>query len=243
MREIFTREEEKSQVHLEIEMDAGQYKDKYAWLFSVFVKYDGFDDSSESYEEFLETKESLIIGIEYEDKAKYLGSRIVDGWSEFYFCASSAKDLNSMVTAMLKNTGYAYESNIIKDKKWNFYETQLFPTELELAHIQSEKIIFLLQEEEEDLTIVRPVEHYVTFETPTQKSRFINTLDLEGFSFKDELDSDEFEHGVALVKEHAVTSAEVKKVVDALYKKVKEDGGFYEGWSTTLVSSESEETD
>ena len=244
MREIFTRvEDDGSQLSVEIEMDAPQYKDEFSWLFSVFVKYDGLDDSSESYEEFLETKESLIIGIEYEDKAKYLGSRIVDGWSEFYFCASSAKDLNSMVTAMLKDTGYAYESNIIKDKKWNFYETQLSPTELELAHIQSEKIIFLLQEEEEDLTIVRPVEHYLTFETPTQKNRFLNTFDLEGFSFKDELDAEEFEHGVAFVKEHAVTSDEVRKVVDVLYESVKKEGGFYEGWSTTLVSDGLEEED
>ena len=243
MREIFTRtEDDTSSLNIEIVLDAGMYKEDYSWLFSVFVKYDGLDDSSEAYEEFLETKESLIIGIEYEDKAKYLGSRIVDGWSEFYFCASSAKDLNSMVAAMLKDTGYAYESNIVKDKKWGFYETQLFPTELELAHIQSDKIIFLLEEEEEDLTVVRPVEHYLSFETPTQKNRFINTLDLEGFSFKDELDSEEFEHGVALVKEHKVTHEEVRNIVDALYAKVKEEGGYYEGWSTTLVSGELEET-
>ena len=108
MREAFTRESDGSLLNIEIEMDAGIYKNDNPWLVSVFVKYDGLDDSSESYEEFLETKESLIIGIEYEDKAKYLGARIVDGWSEFYFCASSAKDLNTMVTAMLKDTGYAY---------------------------------------------------------------------------------------------------------------------------------------
>ena len=228
MREIFKRLENDTLFNIEIDIDAGGYKEGCPWLFSVFVKYDGLDDSTESYEEFLETKESLIIAIEYEDKAKYLGSRIVDGWSEFYFCASSSKELNSMVTAMLKNTGYVYESNIIKDKKWNFYETQLFPTELELIHIQSSKIIFLLEEEGEDLSISRDVEHYISFLTPTQKNRFINTLDI-----------DEFEHGVALVKKHAVSEEEVKKVIDELFLKVKEEQGFYEGWSTTLINPDS----
>ncbi len=238
MREIFKRENNGEVTSIEIVVNAGEFKSESPWLFSVFVKYDGLDDSSESYEEFLETKESLIIAIEYEDKAKYIGTRVVDGWSEFYFCTSSTKELNSMVTAMLKDTGYAYESNIIKDKKWNFYETQLFPTELELAHIQSDKIIFLLEEEDEDLTILRDVEHYISFETPTQKNRFLNTLELDGFSVKDEISSEEFEHGIALVKNHAVTESEVRGIVEVLFAKVKEDKGFYEGWSTTLTHSE-----
>ena len=239
MREIFTREIDSSLLNIEIEIDAGEYKSDHPWLFSVFIKYDPQNDSSQVYEEFLETKESLIIGIEYEDKAKYLGSRVVDGWVEFYFCASSPKDLSTMVTAMLRDTVYPYESNIIKDKKWNFYETQLFPTELELAHIQSEKIIFLLEEEGDDLTISRDVEHYVSFLTPTQKNRFINTLSLDGFSIKDEISSEDFEHGIALVKNHAVTQEIVHNVVDELFKKVKEEQGFYEGWSTVLVSETS----
>lgn len=238
MREIFKREDNGVSTVIEIDLEASEYKSEYPWLFSVFVKYDGVDDSSDAYEEFLETKESLIIAIEYEDKAKFVGSRIVDGWSEFYFHTSVSKDLDSTVTSMLKNSGYMYESNVVRDSKWNFYETQLFPTELELAHIQSAKIIFLLEEEGEDLSIKRDVEHYISFETPTQKNRFINTLDLDGFSFKDEISSEEFEHGVALVKEHSVTEDEVQKVVNELYEAVKKEKGYYEGWSTTLINSE-----
>ncbi|MFT5661045.1 MAG: hypothetical protein ACI9TV_001691 [Sulfurimonas sp.] len=238
MREIFSRVEDTSIFNIEVNIDAGEIKSDNPWLFSVFVKYGGLDDSSEAYEEFLETKESLIIAIEYEDKAHYLGSRMVDGWTEFYFCASTSKELNPMVTSILKDTGYAYESNIIKDKKWNFYELQLFPTELEFIHIQSDKIIFLLEEEGEDLEILRDVEHYISFLTPTQKNRFLNTLELDGFSFKDDISTEEFEHGVALVKKHAVTNDVLNNVLNGLYIKIKENQGFYEGWSTTLVNTE-----
>jgi len=238
MREIFQRKIDGDTFNIEVDVTAGKYKSDYSYLFSVFVKYDGLDENSQAFEEFLETKESLIIAVEYEDKAKYLGSRIVDGWSEFYFCASSSDEFNSMVTAMLKDTGYAYESNIVRDKKWNFYELQLFPTELEFVHIQSSKIIFLLEEEGEDLNVPRDVEHYISFVTPTQKNRFLNTLEIDGFSFKDDISSEEFENGVALVKNHAVNEAEVKKVVDELFLKIKEDKGYYEGWSTTLMNGE-----
>jgi hypothetical protein len=239
MREYFTRNEVQSVLSIEIELDAGKFKNENPWLFSVFVKYDALDESSNAYEEFLETKESLIIAIEYEDKAHYLGMRIIDGWSEFYFCASSVKELNSMATSMLKNTNYVYESNSIKDKKWNFYETQLFPSELELIHIQSEKIIFLLEEEGEDLDISRDVEHYVSFLTPTQKNRFLSTLDIAGFAFKDDISDEEFANGVALVKNHAVTKDAVQAVVNELYVVIKESQGYYEGWSTILMSDTS----
>lgn len=236
MREIFNKIQDQQPLWIEIEVDANQYKEQYSWLFSVFVKYDSIDKDSIEYERFLEIKESLIIAIEYEDKAKYIGSRIMDGWTEFYFCASSSKELNVLVTDMLKDTGFVFESNIIKDRKWNFYETVLFPTELEQVHMQSEKIIFLLEEEGEDLEICRNVEHYASFITPTQKDKFLDTLELEGFSFKDDISSEEFENGVALVNNHSVTSQSVKKVVDMLFLKIKEQNGYYEGWSTTLIA-------
>lgn len=238
MREIFNRVEDNSEVVIEVNIEATDAKEMNPWLFSTFVKYDNLDETKEGYEEFLETKESLIIALEHQDRAIYVGTRVIDGWNEFYFYAYDSKKLDSIVSKILTPSNYVYESNVVRDTKWDFYETQLFPTELEFCHIQSAKIIFLLEEEDEDLTIQRDVEHYVSFETPTQKNRFINTLDIEGFIFKDEISSEEFEHGVALVKKHAVIEKEVKKVVDELFAKVKENNGYYEGWSTTLVQGE-----
>ena len=236
MREFYNREEDGQTVAIEVDMSAYGYSQKFSWLFSVFVKYHVEDKTSEAYEEFLETKESLIIALEHDEKAKYVGMRIVDGWSEFYFYATSSKDLDNIVTKMLKDSNYAYESNIVKDAKWNFHYKNLLPSDLELAHIQSEKIIFLLEEEGDDLSVPRVVEHYLSFATPTQKNRFLNTLDLEGVSFKDEIESNEFEQGIALVKEHSILSDDVKKNVEIFFKAVQKEKGFYEGWSTILSS-------
>ena len=235
MREIFQRVEDESIVNVEVDMSAYGYSQKFFWLLSVFVKFDAQKGEDTAFEDFLETKESLIIALEHEEKAKYVGSRLVDGWSEFYFYTDSSKQVDNVVAQILKSTQYIYESNVVKDNKWDFHYKNLSPSELELAHIQSEKIIFLLQEEEDDLEVVRPVEHYLSFMTPTQKNRFVNTLDIEGFSFKDEIESDEFDHGIALVKEHKISSDEVRKNVEILFEAVKKEQGFYEGWSTVLA--------
>ncbi len=237
MREIFTRVEGGDKLFIEVNLDTQSYKEMNPWLLSIFIKYDSLDETKEGYEEFLETKEALIIALGHNDRAVYAGSRVVDGWSELYFYSYDSKNLDPVVKKILTPSNYIYESNIVRDTKWGFYESQLFPTELEFCHIQSDKIIFLLEEEDEELSQFRVVEHYISFETPTQKNRFINTLEIDGFSFKDDISSEEFDHGVALVKNHAVTNEEVRKVVDELFRVVKENHGYYEGWSTTLTNT------
>jgi hypothetical protein len=238
MREFFTRVEDGNQIIVETDMNAYAYSQKYPWLLSVFIKFDASDENREGFEEFLETKESLIIALEHTKKAKYVGSRVVDGWSELYFYADDSKGLDKIVADILAPSNYVYESHTVRDTKWDFHYKNLTPTELELAHIQSQKIIYLLEEEGDELTSVRPVEHYISFDTPTQKERFLETLKLEKFQFKDEISSEEFENGIALVREHSVVEEELVKVVTELFEVMKEQKGYYEGWSTTLVKKE-----
>ncbi|MEA1983493.1 MAG: DUF695 domain-containing protein [Campylobacterota bacterium] len=235
MRDFFQRLEDDTLISIEVDMNAFGFSSNNPWLFSVFIKFDGADEQIAGYEEFLETKEALIIALENENRVKYVGTRIVDGWSEIYFYAQDSKSLDTTVAQILKPSNYVYESSVVRDAKWDFHHKNLVPTELEECHIQSEKIIFMLEEEDDDLEVVRTVEHYLSFEVPTQKNRFLNTLELEGYAFKDEISSDEFENGVALVKEHNVTSETIRLEVSKLFEAVKACQGFYEGWSTTLA--------
>jgi len=238
MRDFFRRVEDGNEFIVETDMNAYAYSNKYGWLLSVFIKFDTSDESAQGFEEFLETKESLIIALEHDEKAKYVGGRSIDGWSELYFYADDSKGLDKIVANILAPSSYVYESHTVRDGKWDFHHKNLTPNEIELAHMQSEKIIYLLEEEGDDLAAVRPVEHYVSFDTPTQKEKFLASFDLDGFSFKDEISSEEFENGLALLKEHAVTRSEVQKVVEELFEAIKAENGYYEGWSTTLVDKE-----
>lgn len=241
MREIFTRTEDGNIVHIEVDMNAYAYVKRYSWLFSIFIKFDALDESRAGFEEFLETKESLIIALESSDRAKYVGMRVVDGWSELYFYADDSKELGNSISKLMASVNYKYESSVVKDSKWDFHHKNIYPTELEMAHIESEKIIFLLQEEEDDISQPREIEHYVSFDTPTQKQRFINALESLDFSLKDEIASDSFENGLALVKVHAPSSEILRAEVEALYGVLKNYQGYYEGWSTTLIEEKEQE--
>ena len=236
MREFFSRVEDGCEIIVETDLNAYAYSKKYAWLLSIFIKFDAADETQEGFEEFLETKESLIIALEHDEKAKYVGSRLVDGWSELYFYADDSKGLDKIVANILAPSNYVYESHTVRDTKWDFHYKNLTPNERELAHIQSDKIIYLLEEEGDSLEVSRPVEHYISFDTPTQKEKFMEKLDSKDFLLKDEISSDEFENGLALLREHTVTKEAVKEVVEELFELMKDENGYYEGWSTTLAN-------
>lgn len=238
MREQFNRLDKNTNLLIEVDFDAYGYKNKYDWLFSIFIKFDASNENQENYEEFLETKESIIILLEHDNKAKYAGMRVVDGWSELYFYTNTSKGFDTLIANALKGSRYAYESNIVRDAKWNVYEVQLTPTELELCHITSAKIIAELEEEGDNLDLVREVEHYISFDTATQKERFIDNAVACGFEYKDDISTEEYEHGVALLKAHAVTLQIVASIVSELFAIIKKDHGFYEGWSTTLATEQ-----
>jgi len=235
MRENFVRVEDGCTIAIEHEPTAFGYSKKYSWLFSLFIKFDALQDNSQAYEEFLETKEALIIALEHNEKAKYVGSRIVEGWSELYFYADDSKGLESIVAHILKDAGYVYESSTVRDSKWDFHYKNLLPNELELAHIQSQEILQLLQEEGDLLQKEREIEYYLSFDTPTQKERYLQEYLPVEFSFKDEVSSDEFANGIALSKVDRPTQEILANNVTKLYESVKKAHGFYEGWSTTLI--------
>ena len=235
MIQNYYKQEDGQKVATEVDLNAYGYMQKYSWLFSVFIKFDLENKVQEKYEEFLETKASIILSIEHNEDAKYVGSRVVDGWSEFYFYSQDSKSLSNKVTSILSSLEYLYEANVVKDNKWDFYNYNLYPSELELHFIQSQNIIEQLEDEGDKLEQQRPVEHYIHFDTPTQKERYINELSLAGFEYKDDIASADFDNGIALVKTHNVLVQTLEKEITLLCKSLEKDHGYYEGWSTTLA--------
>jgi uncharacterized protein (TIGR01619 family) len=235
MTQIYYKQEDGQKIATEVDLNAYGYMQKYSWLFSVFIKFDLEDETQEKYEEFLDTKASIIATVEYNEDAKYVGSRVVDGWTELYFYAKDSKSLGNKVSSILSSLEYAYEANVVKDAKWDFFNFNLYPSELEFHSIESQNIIEQLEQEGDKLDQQRPVEHYVHFDTPTQKERYIAGLSLEGFAYKDDISSEDFDNGIALVKTHDVLPETLEKVVYEICESLKKDHGYYAGWSTVLA--------
>ncbi len=236
MRELFVSADEKIDIEVELDIDEGEKT--FSWLFSLFINFDLEKKSQEEIEVFLEMKESIILILEKNSMVKYVGQRIIDSWVELYFYSLNSKNLQKSIIKYLSESSLQFESGVVRDTKWDFYTANLMPNELEYCFMESQKIINLLEEEGDNIDISREVEHYAMFETSTQKQRFIDSAIENGFKFKDDLSTDECEHGVALTKVHNLQTDTLNIVIKELHDRVKIERGYYELWSTVLVEAE-----
>ncbi len=218
-----------------IEVNLGDIRNdnELEYLISVFVKFNALHEEIENVELFLEFKESLIDALEGD--AVYIGMRIIDGWSEFYFYSKESKGIEKNISAIFSGSGYVYEASVIKDNKWDFYYKNLFPSDLEMYLIYSKKIVLQMMAEGDNLAKPREVEHYVSFDTASQKERFLKNIEAIGFSYKDDIDNKELAHAVAVTKVHALDQDSLRNSISALLELVKKDHGRYELWSSTIA--------
>ncbi|QFR49373.1 DUF695 domain-containing protein [Sulfurimonas lithotrophica] len=127
MLSFYERIEDDKKVKIEVESDIKRYLNN-SWLLSVFLHIDSSSSDSEHYMDFLRLKGSLIISLEDEDRTGYVGSRAVDGWTEFYFYSSTSQDIKVRSGDVLQYADYNYESHVVKDEDWSFYHRNLEPT-------------------------------------------------------------------------------------------------------------------
>ncbi len=255
MREFYTQVEDGRLVKIEVELEAEEnIMDMaiYPWLYTVFIKLkspleNGLADEDE--EDFLlECKDRLALKLEEKEKAVYVGLKITDGWFEIYFYLEDPKGVENKTKDLMGAFGYKYESNSVKDKKWNLYEVNLYPSAKQAHHIQSKHIIQEIEEEGDDLTKPREVEHYILFQTASLREKFEEvledkTLTSEGdfaFTCKGdfERDEEEYTYGVALGVVQTLEQEQINQITDILMDLCKEHHGHYEGWSTSLADEQ-----
>jgi regulator of RNase E activity RraB len=247
MREFYTQIEDGSLVKIEVELEAEEnIMDKaiYPWLYTVFIKLksplpNGLADEDE--EDFLsECKDRLAIKLQEKEKAVYVGSKTRDGWYELYFYLEDPKGVENKTKDLLNAFGYKYESNAVKDRKWNIYEVSLCPNAKQAHHIQSHQIIEEMAEEGDDLSKPREVEHYILFEIASLREKFEELLVEKALTCKGdfEREDEEYIYGLAVAIEHNLEAETINETTDMLMDLCKEHHGHYEGWSASLADEQ-----
>lgn len=246
MREFYTKVEEGVLAKIEVELEAEQMAEQiafYPWLYTVFIKLknpqpDGL--ATEDEEEFLsECKERLDLRLQENKKALYVGSKITDGWYELYFYLQDPKGIENKTKDILNAFAYPFESNAVKDKKWNLYETTLYPNLVHAHHIQTRQIIAELLEEGDDIAVSREVEHYLLFQTSSLREKLLEVLESHNLTCKGvfERDDEEFVYGVTIALMQNLDAKAMDHFTDKLIALAAEYHAHYEGWSTLGASA------
>ncbi len=229
----------KTEVELSLTDDAPQ--DERGWLGWVFVKIKSPDEmqwcSDRECEVLLKIQQRLSQVIEEKLNGTFAGVKMQEGWKEFYFYLPTAKKFENSASAVMRSfEGYAYDTATAKDFKWDKYRRELYPDALMAQQIDSRYIINELEAEEDDITLERPVEHYLFFQTEAQAERVGELLTDEGFTLKESVEQDNaYAYGIVMTKVHAVTEEVLMQETLRLFEAAAKEHGVYEGWSTVLA--------
>ena len=244
MTDFYTSTEDDLSVVTDLDLELIDHvpDERFPWLLWSFVKVRQPNENGlpQKEEELTlhDLRHELIHALHENLQVVYAGSRLVDGWLELYFYAPSPKRYENIVTqTMGAYKEYAHESGSRRDAKWEQYLRTLYPDARQFQQIQSRHTILALSEEGDDLTLERPVEHYIFFKTRSNEERFSDKALEMGFTLKEQVEQDDetYPYGVVLERAGAVTFEATEACIDMLFAEVLKEHGVYEGWSTALA--------
>lgn len=216
--------------------DENIYEEKYILVYT-FIKFEGDD------EELLIIEQKLLDALT-KLKLDYVGWQLNEGWLEFYYYAEIAKGFENAVNSALKPQ-YQFEVGNRKDKKHETYFKMLMPNTQEYHNIQSEEIINDLEEAGDDLSLEHRIEYHAMFQTSSQRQRFLESIQDDGFSFLndflDEKAEDDFVYGVVFTKLSKVDVETLNEQTTMIFPSIEREHGRYEGWGTNAVVNNEEE--
>jgi len=218
--------------------DENIYEEKFILLYT-FIKFDGDD------EELLIIEQKLLDAL-VKQNVDYVGWQLNEGWLEFYYYAEIAKGFENAVNAALKPQ-YQFEVGNRKDKKYETYYKMLMPNTQEYHNIQSEEIINDLEEAGDNLDLEHRIEYHAMFQTSSQRKRFIESIEEDGFNFLndflDEKAEDDFVYGVVFTKLSKVSVEMLNEQTALIFPTIEREHGRYEGWGTNVVETSEREED
>lgn len=230
--------EENKSVFIEANLDFGTQADDTQWMLWAFAPLKTSTESidSDEYKRLSALVSMLESSLELSHGAEYAGMRIQDGWAELYFYAVFSKGAERRFREAFREQGYPQiEFGASRDAGHTFYSEQLAPDVFELQQAKNRQIIDELAEAGDALDAIRPVEHYLFFQTRSAMQRTADALASQGRIETGLQEEGEYPHGLMIEIEHACTPEAVDGVSASLIESAQEAHGIYVGWSTTLA--------
>lgn len=236
-----TQNESGEPVWIEANLDLEAEAEDAVWMLWAFAPLkravDGGDCDDEEKAALRRTVDALSDALELGNGAVYAGTRIQDGWAEVYFYAAWSKGAEKVFRDRFRDAGYPQiEYGANRDTQRHFYHASLYPDAYAFQQAKSREIIEELQAAGDDLSLVRPVEHYLFFQTPTSMRRAAERLREEGERVETDVEGEgAYPHGLMLQREHACTLEALDAVTRPLIDAAEREHGTYVGWSTVLA--------
>jgi uncharacterized protein YaaR (DUF327 family) len=156
-----------------------------------------------------------------------------------YIYVKDSIDIRDRLHKMYANTFGKYEHSVTikEDPEWKTYRTFLFPNEETQETMSNQKVIDNLQENGDDLSQPRKVDHWIYFKSPKDLETFVHEIRNENFKIEssDLISANEFPFQLHLSRTDYVDLVSINKITMFLRKTAALHGGDYDGWETSII--------
>ena len=166
----------------------------------------------------------------------------------WYFYSQAPEALQERLSATWDTSmGYTYQVECSEDKQWNFFLKGLYPNIYEKQTIYNREILSACQENEDQVEVPRPIEHWLYFDTEQDMLSAIEKAAALGFTVysskkveAEEGEEDLEDLGYRLILSKENTPIDIDGDTWDLIDIALDTHGNYDGWETILVTKKSD---
>ena len=161
----------------------------------------------------------------------------------WYFYSQAPEALQERLSASWDSEfGYSYQVECSEDKPWNFFLKGLYPNIYEKQTIYNREILYACQENEDQVEVPRPIEHWLYFDTEQDMLSAIEKAAALGFTVysskkvvPEEGKEVQEDLGYCLILSKENTPIDIDGDTWDLIDIALDTHGGYDGWETILV--------
>ena len=177
------------------------------------------------------------------DKDILVAVLTVQGEVTWYFYSQAPEALQERLSATWDTSmGYTYQVECSEDKQWNFFLKGLYPNIYEKQTIYNREILSACQENEDQVEVPRPIEHWLYFDTEQDMLSAIEKAAALGFTVyssekvvPEEGKEVQEDLGYCLILSKENTPIDIDGDTWNLIDIALDTHGGYDGWETILV--------
>ena len=209
----------------------------WVWVYMKHPRPDGLSDRSE-FDVLCAIEDKLTRALREEFDAVFCGRITTAGRREFYYYASRAEDLETVVRdTLIQFADYEFNCDRKADCEWSQYLKVLHPSEEDRQRIENRRVLEVLEKHGDALEDPRDIWHWIYFQRESDREEFRNAV--SGLQYRiqsEDLHKGEFPFGLCIFRFQSVDSSDVDDAVIELYRLSKNHRGNYDGWETKVIT-------
>jgi uncharacterized protein (TIGR01619 family) len=135
---------------------------------------------------------------------------------------------------MSKYPTYEFEFGTKDDKEWDVYLNFLYPLPSQYQMITNDRVIRSLEQQGDNLTKERMVDHCIYFEDKSDMKNYISEIEKENFKVIDSYKNEEKVYVLNVGRIDKVDYNSVNDYVLYLWELAGKHNGDYDGWGCTV---------